>query len=116
MDLGRALTNTLRRGEILVDPATTTAVKYLDLLPLFHDGEKEIYVRVLCDVALRVTTVESETPDTEPTTVATSGDAAMDRLPAEVPEHVTIYRDLPVLAYSADGGLLTVRRASPRQP
>lgn len=123
MDPARALTNTLRRGDVLVDPTTTIAVKYLDCSAFFDAGEKEIVVRILCTKDLFVIPVDKNPPAAPPTT------AEMDLIPAATHvvqrrfamrrtfsgERIALHRSAPVLAYSANAGALYVRRTSPRQ-
>lgn len=110
----QAHTSTATKGETVGDGTTTVAVKYLDLSSLIGETERRVYFRLVCTVDMYFALVESATPATTPTIAATSGDAAMDFVPAGVPEFVVVTPEDPFLAYSADGGILRVRRASPR--
>lgn len=98
----------------LGDQTTTTAIKYLDLSPLFASAaEQQFWVEFTFSVAGYWKLVASATPDPAPTIVSVTLATCMARIPADQSRSRIVKRGTHFLAYSSDAGILRAERTSP---
>lgn len=113
LDIEKCLNVTFTAGQAAGDQSTTTAVKTIDMSSWFAAGEKAIFVQAICTVELYYALRDAESPTPASTITAVTGNGVMDRAPADAVVPLVVLASAPWLHYSADSGILRVRRASP---